>query len=132
MKKESLFGIVVVIFGAFIAVVPQYIFPVCTPTEIKIMKCVWMAKAELGVGLVIVAVGLSMFLFKGKGTAFAFGLSTAFLSLLALALPTVLIGVCKTATMPCVTGTLPALIFISSLLFLLSVIFTAISYKSIK
>lgn len=131
MKNGILLPVSIVILGLLIAIVPQFVFPVCAPTPVKIMKCIWMAKAEIGVGLVIATIGLFMIFFKSAQMRFAFSLSLVCMSALAAALPTVLIGVCMNETMSCRVGTLPALMIISAILFLVSIASVCISKKNI-
>ncbi|MBQ1270082.1 MAG: DUF4418 family protein [Clostridia bacterium] len=109
MKNKYVIGIALILLGALIAFGPQSIFSVCEFNPEKAMKCHWMAKAEMGVGLVILAEGILSMVFDDKNLRLGLCISALLLGVLTLALPHVLIGVCKNAHMPCVTLTRPAL-----------------------
>ncbi|PHI28203.1 DUF4418 family protein [Budvicia aquatica] len=110
----------ILLLGFLIAIVPQYIFPVCDGTLETIsgkhipMKCHWTAIAELGTGGLISLGGISLMIFKDSGIRLGISLMTLFSAILALLFPVWLIGVCPSPLMPCHAGTLPALVILSS------------------
>jgi len=76
------------------------------------MKCLWTARAEIGLGVLLLAVGALLFISHKLE-------SRRFLSILALILgifiilfPTALIGVCVKPDMPCVVVMKPTLLLI--------------------
>jgi hypothetical protein len=83
------------------------------------MICWHAWRAEIGLGLAAMIVGALMLLARAS---FESGLSLSLLPLAAAGAlyPTVLIGVCPGASMPCRAGTLPALVILSSFLAALS------------
>lgn len=109
MKNKYIIGTAILLIGLLIAFGPQSIFSVCEFNPEKPMKCNWMAKAELGVGLVIAAEGVLSMLSDDKARRFGLYLSVLLLGAVVIALPHVLIGVCKNAHMACVALTRPAL-----------------------
>jgi len=109
MKNKYVIGIALVLLGALIAFGPQSIFSVCEFNPEKAMKCHWMAKAEMGVGLVILAEGILSMILSDEKTRLGFSLAAMLMGILTLALPYVLIGVCKNPHMACVALTRPAL-----------------------
>lgn len=113
-KKKLIFGAVLLILGALIAIGPQSIFAVCEFNPEKAMKCHWMARAELGVGAVMAVLGLCSML--SPSTQMSRGLLAAggLLGILTMLLPTVLIGVCMNVHMQCVTLTRPALLVLGA------------------
>ena len=114
-------AVLAAIFGLLIAIVPQFILPVCSASlETKAgtlvpMKCFWTARAELAVGALIVLTGLLLFVSRDWTTTRSLHILLSGLGIVALLIPTVLIGVCANPTMACHIGTLPALIVEGSL-----------------
>jgi uncharacterized membrane protein len=74
------------------------------------MKCHWTGRAELGLALPLFVVGLMLAFAKYKETRRTLGITGITLGLVAILLPTVLIGVCMKPDMPCVSAMQPALI----------------------
>ena len=109
MKNKYIIGAAMLLIGLLIAFGPQSIFSVCEFNPEKAMKCHWMAKAEMGVGLIIAAEGALSMLFEDKAKRFGLYLSALLIAIVVMALPHVLIGVCKNAHMPCAAMTRPAL-----------------------
>lgn len=124
--SRSGFGIFLILAGVLIAVVPQFIVPVCenavhTASGGSVpMKCFWTARAELGTGALIAFCGLLLCICRNAGARFGIAAVAAAASLLALAFPSMLIGMCGAETMPCRIGTLPGLILLGSAAFLVS------------
>ena len=84
-------------------------------TTDSVMKCHWTAQAELGTGILIGLLGLLLMIFKSGQTRLGLNLSAILNGILALLIPTALIGVCGGVHMSCRALTLPALIILSSL-----------------
>lgn len=121
------------VFGLLIALGPQFIFPVCEipggshglkepASMITPMICHWTARAELGAGLVIAFQGLLLILFSGSQIRFGLNAAIGLNGILALLLPSVLIGVCGNTRMNCRSLTLPALVIFSTFVIAGSVI----------
>ena len=131
-------GLVLILAGGLIAVVPQFILPVCESAVATAsggsvpMKCFWTARAELGTGALIVFGGLLLCVCKDAGTRFGAAAVTAAAALLAVAFPTVLIGVCGSETMACRMGTLPALVLLGAFAFLVSLLACRSSARAAK
>ena len=128
MNRSILPGILFILGGALIALLPQSVFPVCTGMVATAsgssvpMKCFWMAKAEIGTGALVVFGGLLFCLCRNPGARFGIAAMTAGAALLAVAFPTLLIGVCPSETMDCHMGTLPALALAGSFVFLVALV----------
>ncbi len=124
MRNRLVFGILTIIIGLLIAFGPQTIFPVCGVHEHseEAMKCFWTARAELGAGVLISLLGLLAVL--TDSARIRLGLTAAVLlnGILALLLPTVLIGVCGSTRMACRALSLPALSVLSGLLIAIAII----------
>ncbi|WP_010254672.1 DUF4418 family protein [Treponema primitia] len=107
-----------IIIGLFIALGPLTLFPVCKVVGTMIMKCFWTARAELGIGLVIAILGALNFWFKSPQIRLGLGIGIFLNALLALFIPTVLIGVCDHGRASCRVLALPALTVLSNILLL--------------
>ncbi|PJM74364.1 DUF4418 family protein [Bifidobacterium simiarum] len=122
MKNRILGGIVPIVLGALIAVGPQTFAHVCEVHEGKMpMACHYTAQAALGIGIVIAVLGLIALFVDGRIRA-GINIAVALLGALVIAVPTVLIGVCKGAMMHCHMVTLPTLIVLG----VLTIVFAAI------
>ncbi|XKM14309.1 DUF4418 family protein [Orbaceae bacterium ac157xtp] len=131
MTNKLLISVLVFLIGLLVITVPLYIFPVCNPmvmddghghTSIKMMKCFWTARAELGIGLVVIACSLVLFIAKNALIRLGISYALIFIALLIGAIPTVLIGICPNTMMLCNMGTLPALMLLSGALLLISIV----------
>jgi hypothetical protein len=117
-KTVNLYGVLLVILGILVILVPWIIFPVCemegsyvvTAAGAKLpMTCGWTARAESGVGALIVVAGGLLIARSSAETRQAVGIFSIAMGALVVLFPTVLIGMCKVATHPCRMTTLPAL-----------------------
>jgi hypothetical protein len=117
-KNVNVYGVLLVILGILVILVPWIIFPVCemegsyvvTSAGVKLpMTCGWTARAESGVGALIVVAGGLLIARGSAETRQAVGIFSIAMGALVVLFPTVLIGMCKVATHPCRLTTLPAL-----------------------
>ena len=113
-RKKTVFGAVLLILGALIAIGPQSIFAVCEFNPEKAMRCHWMAQAELGVGAVMAVLGLCSMLSHSAQLSRGLLAAGSLLGILTMLLPTVLIGVCMNAHMQCAALTRPALLVLGA------------------
>lgn len=127
MKSRPTAGIVVIVLGALIALIPSVIFPVCkdmiqlTNGKALYMRCHWTAMAELLMGVLIAIDGVLIIAFKKFETRLALNIMLFPFGLTALLIPTTVIGMCETITMPCRIGTKPALIVVSVIIMILAI-----------
>lgn len=84
-------------------------------TTNKVMKCHWAARAELGIGLVIAVLGLLLIIFRSAQVRIGLSIALGLNGILALLIPTVLIGVCGNVKMTCRSLSLPALVILASM-----------------
>jgi len=127
MKKDTIFGIIVIIIGLFIAFGPQYVFKVCAHGEGSYALCHWSAQAEIGIGLLIAALGACVIVFADEKTRLGLFIGIFFAGLVALAVPHFLIGGCGSATMRCRTTAFPALTVESVILLVFSAVILTIT-----
>lgn len=124
MSSRSFIGGMVVFLGLFLAVVTQFVLPPCsawieTASGMHIpMKCHWSAQMAMSLGLLIAFEGILLCMMKSVFARLGISLVIMVTAILAVAVPTVLIGVCAGGTMPCRVGMLPAILVICVLLFL--------------
>ncbi|KDN10290.1 hypothetical protein GAPWKB30_1092 [Gilliamella apicola] len=86
------------------------------------MKCFWTARAEIGIGCLVIAIGALLLISRTAFVRIGLSMALACISLLAAAIPTILIGVCGNEMMRCNMGSKPALVLLSGLLFIVAVI----------
>lgn len=126
---------ILVLLGIAIVITPWYIFPVCEAKGMTshsmfekmgdnqaasmasgmLMKCGYTARAEAAVGIIVILAGLVLFAQKARKYRKVLGGAIAGFGILAILIPTVLIGVCNAPDAPCRIGTLPALILLGAL-----------------
>jgi hypothetical protein len=126
----------IMILAVVIAVVPMFtdcesagrMLTLADGREIS-MKCHWTGRAELGLGLPILAVGAMMMFSRRKESRRYLGIAGTTLGVVAILLPTSLIGVCMNPDMPCVSTMKPALILAGALLIGISLVTVVLSWK---
>ena len=124
--KKRIFGIVFAALGLLIALGPQFLFKVCPVMSDMYMKCHWTAQTEIGIGAVIAILGILLALLTDPKTRLGFVVGILLTGILALLIPHVLIGGCPMHTMPCRKVAIPALTAISSLLIIISAVYTTL------
>jgi hypothetical protein len=111
-------GALLVLLGIIVILVPWIIFPVCEMGGLYVqttsgmqfpMPCGWTARAESGIGALIVVAGGLLLARNSPETRQAAGVFTIALGALVILFPTILTGMCKTASHQCRMTTLPAL-----------------------
>ena len=127
MNKTRLTGIVIAVLGLLTALIPTVIFKVCGAMDGKFMKCHWTSQTEVAVGIATLVLGVFIVLSKEKAAGAAYAVASAINGVLVILIPTVVIGVCGSADMPCHSGTKPALI-IAGALIIVTALINAVSY----
>lgn len=100
--------------SALLAMTPRWLFPVCSAKVstatggLVPMKCAWSANVLIALGVLAAGIATVGALWKRPGPVAASALSLAGVFIVALLVPTALIGVCAAPTHPCHAGTLPA------------------------
>ena len=131
MNKTKITGIVIALLGLLTALIPTVIFKVCAAMDGKFMKCHWTSQVEVALGIAVLVLGLLIVLAKENAASSAYAVASAVNGVLVILIPTVVIGVCGSADMPCNFGTKPALIIAGSLIVVVALINT-ISYLASK
>ena len=131
MSKNKITGIVIALLGLLTALIPTVIFKVCAAMDGKFMKCHWTSQVEVALGIAVLALGLLIVLAKENAASSAYAVASAINGVLVFLIPTVVIGVCGSADMPCHSGTKPALIIAGALIIVVALINT-ISYLASK
>lgn len=127
MNKTRLTGIVIAFLGLLTALIPTVIFKVCEAMDGKFMKCHWTSQTEVAIGIATLVLGVFIVLSKEKAAGAAYAVASAINGVLIILIPTVVIGVCGSADMPCHSGTKPALI-IAGALIIVTALINAVSY----
>ena len=131
MSKTKITGIVIALLGLLTALIPTVIFKVCAAMDGKFMKCHWTSQVEVALGIAVLVLGLLIVLAKENAASSAYAAASAINGVLVILIPTVVIGVCGSADMPCNSGTKPALIIAGALIIVVALINT-ISYLASK
>ncbi|MDP4091262.1 MAG: DUF4418 family protein [Bacillota bacterium] len=138
MKNKPTVGIITVVLGMLIALIPKVIFPVCTNMielingKSLFMRCHWTAVVELLIGMLIIFDGIFFILFKSHETRIALSIMMFLFGLSALLIPTAVIGMCETVTMKCRVGTEPALIVVSVIIMVIGIGNVISEFSAIK
>ncbi|EIK85695.1 MULTISPECIES: DUF4418 family protein [Gardnerella] len=122
MKNKLFASIPSIILGILIAIAPLTFAKVCQTEGGMHMACYYTGRAALGIGIVIAVLGI-VALFVKENVRIGLSIAVIVNSLLMIAVPTFLIGVCKSPMMHCASVTRPTLIVLS----VLALVFAAIS-----
>ena len=132
MKKNIvtnlIFALAVVLLGVLIALAPYSFAHVCVVGE-KIMKCYWTARVELFLGTAIAVLGLIKLACTDVKFQHGLNVGIAVNAIGVILIPTVLIGVCKMASMHCNVVSRPTLTVFGILVLVSVVIQTVLIWK---
>jgi len=76
------------------------------------MKCLWTARAEIGLGILLLVVGIFLFISSKLESRRFLSILTLILGILIILLPIAFVGVCINPEMPCVVVMKPTLLLI--------------------
>lgn len=122
MKKTNILSLVNILIGAFLALTPFVIAPVCGPMDNgKFMTCHYMGKAELGLGILLAVLAFISIILKDR-VKLGVHFSMAMVAVYALILPKTLVATCMHTEMPCNAHTRPVIYVAGGIYLILSVI----------
>lgn len=115
-------GVVIIVLAIALAVVPMFsdcqsqgrMLTLENGKQVS-MKCHWTGLAELALSIPLAAVGLMMIFSRRQESRRTLGITGIVLGIMAILLPTVIIGVCMDPHMTCVSTMKPALILAGAL-----------------
>jgi uncharacterized membrane protein YkvI len=115
-------GVVTIVLAIALAVVPMFsdcqsqgrMLTLDNGKQVS-MKCHWTGLAELALSVPLAAVGLMMIFSRKQESRRTLGLTGISLGIMAILLPTVIIGVCMDPHMTCVSIMKPSLILAGAL-----------------
>lgn len=123
MKRDRIIGIILVIFGALIALTPFKLAPVCGPMQNGMfMKCHWMGKAVVGSGAIIAIIGAAYAYVCSSKAKFALAFSNFLVGIYTIMLPGVLIGGCKNKEMACQAKTMPLIYILAGIVVVITLV----------
>jgi hypothetical protein len=114
MKNSIITGILFLISGLLLIFGPTYLFKVC-PVDEMIMKCHWSVQGEIGIGIIVISLGLLLFFSKAKESRIVLNIIAIITYLVAILIPTVLIGGCENNKMSCQSLTFPVIYLIAGI-----------------
>lgn len=120
MKNKLINAFFYIIMGILLAVGPYTLFRVCDTSE-KVMKCWWSVRAETAIGGLLVFAGILILLLKSKEIQYAINLNTIATGIVAILIPSKLIGGCAKEMMPCRSLTFPSIYIISVAIIIFSI-----------
>lgn len=130
----KILAIVLVILSLFIIIFPQFSDCESQGKQIELpngktisMKCHWSAIAEIAVGIPLLTLSLLLLFTRNKQTHLSLGIMGVVLGVLAILIPTYLIGVCSSDMMICNMLMRPALILAGGLVVIVSLAVTIVS-----
>jgi uncharacterized membrane protein len=97
IKSRLITGISTAILGAFIACVPNFIWPIGEHCRQMMMECVAAAKTEYGIGVLIVFLAILLGFTESREIRIGISTGLGFVGILAALVATVLVGFCDGA-----------------------------------
>ena len=115
----KIIAIVLIVFGLVTTFIPSFYTCQTHGKAIQLpggksipMKCLWTARAEVGMGILLLAVGIFLFISRTLEPKKFLSVLVLILGIFILLLPTMLIGICVNPDMPCVVLMKPILLLI--------------------
>ena len=125
MNKKYIFGVIFIVSGVLLALMPYKIAPVCHAD--KMIKCFWTGRALLGTGVLLAV--LNVFFCVMKSGQSGIVIANILIALYAGAVQTVLIGTCKSPMMSCNTHTKPAVFLFMGLFIAVNAVYVLLSAR---
>jgi hypothetical protein len=133
----KIIAIVLLFAGLVLIFVPSYYTCAAHGKAIQLpsgksipMKCLWTARAEIGLGVLLLAVGSFLLISRKLESRRFLSILALILGILIILFPTALIGVCTNPDMPCVMLMKPILLLIGVVTGALGIVATAWNFIS--
>jgi hypothetical protein len=128
MKKNKLIISIIYLIAAIVYIFgPLTIFKICEAGDHP-MKCYWSSKAEIGVAFILIVTAVLYYFSKTTREKTILSILAIALGVVAILIPSVLIGGCGMKTMPCQKSTFPAYYVTSAILIVVSIFDVIDSY----
>ena len=131
MKNKIITTITYLVAAVLLIVGPKTIFKVCEVGE-KPMLCHWSTRAEIGIASILIVTAILYFLTKTIREKIFIAIVAIVGGIVAILIPSILIGGCGMKTMACQSATFPAFYVISAVLIIFSIIDILYLIKSKK
>lgn len=119
--KNKIISVGVYLLAAVLYIVgPKSIFRVCEVGE-KPMKCYWSTQSLIGIAIILLGIAVVYALTKTKREKLLISAISIVTNIIAILIPSVLIGGCKMKTMACQSTTFPAVYVIGAVAILISI-----------
>lgn len=113
MNKRIVNAVFYIILGIALAIGPHTLFKVCDTSE-KVMKCWWSVRAEIAIGSFLIFSGILILILKKAEFLLLANLYNIAIGVVAILIPSVLIGGCAKEVMPCRSLTFPSIYIIAA------------------
>lgn len=120
MKNRTINAFFNILMGLALAIGPYTLFRVCDTSE-KVMKCWWSVRAETAIGVLLIFAGILIWVLKNKEALYALNLNNIATGIVAILIPSKLIGGCGKEMMACRSVTFPSIYIISGIVILFSI-----------
>ena len=129
--NNKFLGIYYILIGILLSVGPRTIFATCDTSE-KVMKCFWSGRAEIGVAILLILIGLLFLILKLRENYFVLSIIGFALAVVAILIPSYLIGGCTNNMMRCRSITFPTIYLISIVTIVVSLISSIFYFRKNK
>lgn len=120
-NKNNIIGIAFLVLSVLLSAGAAWLFPTCGPMKDgSWMKCHWSGQTVIGIGAVLAVLSIAYFIVPQRLAKAGLSLAIVPVGLLAIAIPSGLIGVCSKAEMQCRAVFQPAVTIISIVIVLLA------------
>ena len=136
MRNRVWIACIVTGLGVLLALTVKFLLPPCHAMLILVsgaqvpMKGHWSSQMIAGLGMLIACEGILLGVMQQVAARQTLGIVVTLTAVLTMAVPTVLIGVCDVAVMPCRAGMLPATLIIGVLIGLVGIGNTVYLWRS--
>lgn len=112
-RKDSLFGVGLLLSGILLSAGTAWLFPTCGPgAGGGWMKCHWSGQVVIGTGVILILIAIAYLAAGSKEGRVGLHLSAAFIAAFDIAVLNGLVGLCGMAEMQCRAVTEPAVTII--------------------